>query len=255
MLSSANILSGKILSVSASLSAYLDLKNINSELTVRNAALAQEVIRLQHILDSKEIEYTRFDAHFLSDTVLPDSMLPSAAMTYRFIPAAVVNNSTQYLKNYITIDKGASDGVRPDMGVVSPFGVAGKVMTVGEHFSVVISLLNEKLYINCKVRNTNYNGPLSWKGDDPRYAYLEELPSYSTFKVGDTIVTSGYSTSFPPGIMVGVVESFAKQHDDNFFALKVRLGTNFHTVNSLCVIDNSLDRQQKAIEKEALKYD
>ena len=87
------------------------------------------------------------------------------------------------------------------------------------------------------------------------HAYLEDLPTHATFQVGDTVVTSGYSTVFPPGIMVGVVESYDKQHDDNFFSLKVRLATDFQSLNAVCVVKNNMQAEQKEIEEEAKQND
>ena len=254
MLTSANTIAGSISSVSGTVLSYFDLHKVNQELLDRNALLEMEVIGLREQLNNKIISSTLFDEIILADTVMPDSIyLKSNA--WKSIPAGVVNNSTTYSNNYITINKGFSDGIRPDMGVVSPQGIVGIVKTVKKHYSVVISLLNTKLRISCKVLNTNYFGALSWKGGDVKYAYLEQLPTHATFSVGDTIVTSGYSAVFPLGIMVGIVESYNKQDDDNFYSLKVRLTTDFHALNALNIIDYGLQDERREIELEARKND
>lgn len=254
LLSSANVVTGNISSVSSRVFSYFDLQKVNQELLERNSLLEMEVIRLHEQANSRTIDSTSFTQVFLADTVLPDSLF-RGDYVYKYITAGVVNNSITYLNNYITINKGYNDGVRPDMGVVSPRGLVGIVTTVDEHFSVVISLLNVKFKVNCKVQHTNYFGALSWKGGDVEYAYLEQLPTHATFQVGDTIVTSGYSAVFPPGVMVGVVESYEKENDDNFYSLKVRLATDFQSLSVLCVIDNGLQKEQKEIEMEAKKND
>ena len=254
MLSSANVVVGSISSVSGAVFSYFDLQKVNQELLDRNSLLEMELHRLHKKVNDIALDSMSFGQVFLTDTVLPDSLLKSG-YTYRYIPAGVVNNSTTYLHNYITVNKGYRDGVRPDMGVVSPKGIVGVVATVREHFSVVISLLNTKSNVNCKVRNTHFFGPLSWKGSDTQHAYLEQLPTHATFNIGDTIVTSGYSAFFPPGVMVGVIESYDKEGDNNFYSLKVRLATDFQSLSALCVIDNGLQAEQKAIEQEARKND
>jgi rod shape-determining protein MreC len=101
------------------------------------------------------------------------------------------------------------------------------------------------------VKDANYFGSLAWKVDDVRYAYLEELPTHATFQVGDTIVTSGNSAIFPPDIIVGTVESYGKQRDDNFYSLKVRLAVDFQSLNVLYVIVNRAQEEQWKIEREA----
>jgi len=118
-----------------------------------------------------------------------------------------------------------------------------------------MSLLHVKSKVNCKIQHTNFFGPLSWKGGDLQYGYLEQIASHATFQAGDTIVTSGYSDLFPPGIMVGIIESYKRQEDDNFYSLKVRFATDFQSLNAISVIDNLLQYEQKEIEREARKND
>ncbi|MDR3251191.1 MAG: rod shape-determining protein MreC [Tannerella sp.] len=254
MLSSANVITGNITSASTGVLSYLDLKKTNQELLESNGRMEMEIVRLREQINNMSVGNTSFGGVLLDDTSSIDGVLLND-YRYKAIPAGVINNSTLYMNNYITINKGYDDGIRPDMGVISPFGVVGIVMKTNNNYSVIISLLNVKLKINCKIRNTDFFGALSWKGGDVKYAYLEELPTHSTFQIGDTVVTSGYSAVFPPGIMVGIVESFDKQRNDNFYSLKVRLATDFYSLNALCVIDNETQQQQLEIEKEAKKND
>jgi rod shape-determining protein MreC len=252
ILSSANLVVGNISYASSSLYSYFDLRNSNRTLLERIGSLEAEVQHLRAQLDDTRSRLNTYDNVFLTDTL---TEADSANYSYTFLSASVVNNSTTRLNNYITINRGSDDGVRSDMGVISPQGVVGIVMTANSRFSVVIPLLNVKLKVSCKVRNTNYFGALSWKGGDAGYAYLEDMPSHSVFEIGDTIVTSGYSTVFPPGLMIGVVDAYDKQHDDNFYSLKIRLATDFKSLNALCVIENHTQQEQKEIEQEAKKYD
>jgi rod shape-determining protein MreC len=251
MLSSANAITGGISSVAKVVFSYLNLRKANQALLEENSRLAMEVIRLQEQFKNHSLDTIDFRGVFLNDTVNKNK----EDYTYEYIAAGVVNNSVAYLNNYITINKGSADGIRPDMGVVSLRGVAGVVVTVKEHYSVVISLLNGKFKLSCKVKDTNYFGMLTWKGDHISYAYLEELPTHAIFQVGDTVVTSGYSTIFPPDIRVGVVESYDKPRDDNFYSLKVRLITDFQSLDALCVIRNHSQEEQRDIERETMKND
>ena len=96
---------------------------------------------------------------------------------------------------------------------------------------------------------------MNWDGRDALYANLEELPRHVDFQKGDTVVTSGYSAVFPPGIIVGTVAEFEKQHDDNFYSLRVRLATDFQALNNVRVIKNLRQAEQLRIEQEARKND
>lgn len=247
MFSSANVAAGYIESVSGSLRAYLDLRAVNRELSERNGQLEMELLRLQ---DQLEV--------LAADTVAFGGMMPDSLHTefpYRFITAMVVSNSVARLSNYMTLDKGALDGVRQDMGVVSDQGVVGIVSSVSDHFSVVIPLLNPKSRLSCKVQGSNFFGSLVWSGRDPSVATLEELPRHVAFEKGDTVVTSGYSAIFPEGLIVGTISDFKKQHDDNFFSLDIRLATDFRTVQHVRIIENYRQEEQLSIEEEARKND
>lgn len=247
LFSSANVVAGSVSSVSGEVISYLHLREINKELLERNGQLEAQMLDLQDRLDAYMADTMLFKG-FAADSITPE-------FPYSFVVAQVVNNSVSHLSNYITIDKGRLDGVMPDMGVVSERGVVGIVSTVSDHFAVIIPLLNPKMRLSCKVLGSSYFGSLSWNGRDTQYATLEELPRHVEFQRGDTIVTSGYSAVFPAGLIVGIVEEYAKQHDDNFYALQVRLAADFHALNHVRIIKNFLQQEQLDVEREARKND
>ena len=199
-LTSANSVVSGVYSASSSVTAYFNLKGINEDLQRRNTDLELEVLNLKRTIDFyREKEY--------ADSVPVDSSL----QRYSFITAHVINNTITKSHNYITLNKGTEDGLRPEMGVVDQNGVVGIVNVVGPHSARVISLLNPFLRLSCKVKGHNHVGSLVWQGNDYTYAILEELPRHAEFQNGDTIVTSGYSTVFPEGVPVGVVEEGMKE--------------------------------------------
>ena len=238
MLSSANVVTGHLSSLSGSVMAYLNLRELNHELTERNGALEMEVLRLQD-----QLEVLAADTAHLS------------AFPYSFISAEVVSNSVSRLSNYITLNRGALDGVAQDMGVVSDQGVVGIVSTVSDHYAVVIPLLNPKSRLSCKLLHSRFFGTLAWDGRDVRFASLEELPRHVEFAEGDTVVTSGYSAVFPAGLMVGTVERLGRQDDNNFYALDIRLATDFATLSNVRVIRNYTQAEHRLIQQEASEND
>ena len=247
MFSSANVVTGQIASLSASVTSYMNLREINKELLERNGRLELRLLDLQDQLEA-----------MMADTVQVDVFADDSTyqyVDYSFVVANVVNNSVSALSNYITVDKGRLDGVAPDMGVVSERGVAGIVTTVSDHFSVIIPLLNPKFKLSCKVLGSSYFGSLSWSGRDVAYANLDELPRHVEFQKGDTIVTSGYSAVFPAGIIVGTVADFEKQRDDNFYSLQVKLATDFPSLQTVRILKNFRQEEQRAIEEEAKRND
>lgn len=244
--SSANVVTGHIASVSGYVTSYLNLRETNKDLLERNGELEMQLLELQDRIEMMKADTARF-AGFA-----PDS---TEEFPYSFILADVANNSVSHLSNYITVRKGHKDGVAPDMGVVSERGVIGIVSTVSDHFSVIIPLLNPKFRLSCKVLGSSYFGSLSWDGRSVRVAKLDELPRHVEFQKGDTIVTSGYSAVFPAGIIVGTIADFEKQHDDNFYSLKVELATHFESLKTVRIIRNYRQQEQNGIEQEAKKND
>jgi rod shape-determining protein MreC len=242
MFSTANVVTANIVSLSGSVTSYLNLREKNRELIERNGQLELELLRTQRHIETMIADTISFRS-YVNDT--------TRQFPYAIIPAKVVNNTVAYLSNYITIDRGRADGVLPDMGVVSEGGVVGIISKVSDHYSVVIPILNPKFRLSCKVLGRSYFGSMSWDGRHTQYAKLDELPRHVEFKVGDTIVTSGFSTIFPDGIMVGTVSSFERQRDDNFYSLTVKLATDFHSLSSVMVIKNYYQNEQKQIEQEA----
>lgn len=242
-ISSANVVTGHISSISGYITSYLNLRDINKELLERNGQLEMQVLALQDQLGTLIADSTTFKGY------IPDST-GIEPFPYKSIAAKVVNNSVTQLSNYITLDKGKRDGIEPDMGVVSERGVVGKVTNVYENFSIVIPLLNPKFRLSGKVLGSSYFGSLNWNGRDPKYINLEEISRHVEFQEGDTIVTSGYSSAFPAGVMVGTIVGSERQRDDNFNSLKVELSTNFYTLTNVRVISGYKQEEQRKIEQE-----
>lgn len=186
-----------------------------------------------------------------NDMLMTDSAsIDSAISDFSFIIAHVINNSITRPHNYITLNRGAIDGIKPEMGVVDQNGVVGIVNVTGEHTSRVISLLNSDLRLSCKVKGNDAFGSLVWDGRNPREAVLEELPRHVQFEMGDTVITSGYSVVFPEGIPVGIILSRHKDDDDNFYSLRVRLLSDFTTLSTVRVLENAFKEEIKLIETD-----
>lgn len=243
-LTSANAFSTNVYSTATGITSYFNLRNINDDLQRRNSALELEVLSLkQQLLGFKDMEYAA------------SHPLDSALQRYNFILAHVINNSIHRPHNYITIQKGSLDGIKPEMGVVDQNGVVGKVCVVGPHSARIISLLNDNLSISCKVKGTETSGSLVWNGENYEKMLLKEIPHHATFNKGDTVVTSGFSTTFPEGISVGVITGEMKGYDDNSRTLVVTLFTDFSKLSTVRVIVDNMADEIKQIETEAAVLD
>lgn len=238
--SSANVVTGKVYEWSSQLEKFFSLVTVNQHLTQRNLALEQKVVELSEKLTAvtKDSSYVKAD-------------VTQQLSQFKQIPAKVVSNSLKDVNNLITIDKGSADGVRKDMGVVSGTGVVGIVYLVSSHYAVVIPLLNAKSNVSCKIENRDYFGFLNWRGGSTNQAFLDDIPRHARFKLHENIVTSGYSSVFPPGILVGKILHVYNSPDGVSYRLCVQLATDFATLRDVSVIDNTLMKERIEVMRAA----
>ena len=239
--SSANAVAGKVYEVSGGITSYFHLKSVNEDLLDRIMELEQQNHNLEDAL-----------GRHLSDSTELNSIRNLPNTDYQVFKARVINNSLNLVDNYITLNRGSKDGIRPEMGVVDGNGVVGIVYDTSSHYSRVISVLNSKSSISCKIVGSEYFGYLKWEYGDSRYAYLKDLPRHAEFNLGDTVVTSGYSTVFPEGIMIGTVDDMADSNDGLSYLLKVKLATDFGKVSEVRVIAGTGQQEQKELEQKSL---
>lgn len=238
-LSSANAISSGVYRTTSNVTSYFSLRDINEDLQHRNSDLELENYRLKSIIRD-------YQQKLYADTMTVYTVLSR----YHFLIAHVINNSINRSHNYITIEKGRLDGIEPEMGVIDQNGIVGIVNVVGDHTARLISVLNPYLRLSCKVKGENQVGSLVWDGRDPSEAVLEELPKHAKFVKGDTIVTSGYSSVFPEGVPVGTIVSGARDREDNFFTLRIKLFTDFSTLSTVRVISDNMKHELSIVEKE-----
>ena len=227
--STANAVNGRILAWDAEIESYFSLTKANEELTQRNLYLEQQV----RALSGKITEITQDSGWTKRDQM-------ALLKDYRLIPAKVVSSTLNRHDNLITIDKGYEDGVRKDMGVVCGNGVVGIVYLTSNHYSVVIPTLNTASNISCAIHGRGYFGYLRWTGGDTKTAYVDDIPRHAHFRLYENVETSGYSSVFPPGILVGRIQHVYNSADGVSYRLQIILSTDFGTLRNVCVIDNTL---------------
>lgn len=238
---SANAVSGEMYAATDRVYSYLHLTEDNEALARENARLLGRIAELENLLEP-QLEND-------STVLYPDCDVyrySHKGLTY--IPAKVINTESGKLNNCLTLNKGLRDGVEVDMGVVGQSGVVGIVMAVSEHFSMVLPLDNKRMSLSCRFKKDQTFGPLEWDGLDYRYSSLNNIARHAEVRVGDTVVTSGLTTAFPEGVMVGVVEEAVLEESDAYYHIKVRLATNFRQIGYVQVVSNETLREQQEFE-------
>lgn len=240
---SANTVSGKILEWEASALSYMDLGKRNKVLLQKN-----------YVLERKVEVLTRRLEQVTHDTTYTEVCQEELLRDFRVIDAEVVNNSVNKRNNYLTINKGEADGVKPEMGVICGTGVVGIVYLTTPHYAVVMPLLNGKSNVSCRLRGTDYFGYLCWEGGCPLHVSLGDIPRHARLKEGMAVETSGFSAVFPAGLFVGKVRRIENSEDGLSYKLQVNLGTDFARLRDVCVLATpnrvELDSLQRKVETE-----
>jgi rod shape-determining protein MreC len=213
-----------------------------------NTSLAEENARLRAMLAENKYEIDSVYSP-VKDTV--------NLQQYEYITAKVINNSLHHRNNFITLDKGSLQGVKPEMGVIGPKGIIGIVNHVSEHYCTVMSLLHKESSSSVMLKRNKFFGSLKWDGEDPNYMYLNEIDKTVPILKGDSIVTTAFSTTYPTGIYIGKVVDFEVEPGSPFYKIKIKLAMNFNGLSHVYIVRNlmkdeklSLEEQNKAKEDE-----
>jgi len=234
-LSSSNKVTGVLYERFSSVIQYFELKQTNEELAKKNAQLRNQLDR-QNYFAGRAIDLK-------VDT--------TAGRYYRYRSARVINNSVNKHFNYITLNKGMKDGITRDMGVISSRGLVGVVLNTSNNYSTVISLLNTRLKISARLRNSGFFGSLSWEGGSYRHATLSGIPAHAAPSVGDAVVSSGYSSIFPEDILMGTIEEVNIDQGEGFYDIKVLLSVDFKKLQYVQVIEKTEAEEQRELEKKS----
>lgn len=223
----ASVINGHI----TSFTQYLHLKEVNTSLAEENARLKNKL-----------------DWYLSKDTTIRGNRIDSTrGLNYSYLKAEVVNNSINKQHNYLVIDKGGVDGIKPEMGIVTSDGIVGVVLSTSKNYANVVSMLNQSFRASARLKHSDYFGSLAWDGKDYRYMNLSDIPQHVKIKVGDTVETSGYSSLFPPGVFIGLVESY-KVQGGNFLQLRVRLKIDFKKLRYVDVVTSYRKEEIQKIE-------
>ncbi|WP_341653744.1 rod shape-determining protein MreC [Blattabacterium cuenoti] len=229
---SSNFMIGKIYETIHKLRNYFLLEIENKRLLNENKRLhdAQIFSKIRKI--SKD--FKKEDINYLQQ--------------YTFTPVQIINNSIHEQENYITINKGSIDGIKPDMGIILYNGIAGIIIKTSPHFSIAISLLNQKIKVNARLKKNKYFGTLSWDGVNYEYVVLYDIPRHSTIHKGYIVETDGKSSTFPEGIPIGRVHSYKLDEEHANYIIKVKLMANFSTIENAYVVKNLLKEEWNDVQ-------
>ncbi len=234
-INSTNIFTGKIHEKTSEFSNYMSLSELADKLSVQNANLRKQLIELETKMHQ--------DSNFVMDSIVE----LDSTQVYSFLPVKIINNSVNKIYNTFTLNKGSNDGIKYKQGVIGNDGVYGIVIRVGKHYSVAMSILNPEMKVSGLIKNRDYIGSINWNGDIT-HVRMNDVPKHAVFEKGDTIITSGYSSIFPKGLHIGVIDTFWIESGRNFYNIDVKLGEDLAKVSYAYVVSHKLKEEQLLIE-------
>ncbi len=236
-LSSSSKVAGDLFESVNNVEQYFALKDVNGELSSENAFLRSQM----------PTSFKQSKDYF--------SLVGDSASThqYKYRACKIVNNTVRKHFNYITLDKGTRDGIKPDMGVLCNRGIVGIVIKCTDNFSTALSILNPRLKISAKLKESDFFGSVSWDTKSTLFSTLDEIPEHANVNLGDKVITSGYSSTFPEGILIGTVDEVVHPEGESFFKIKVKLSADFSKLSYVEVVENIFQEQQQQLEEESKK--
>ncbi|WP_269240619.1 rod shape-determining protein MreC [Flavobacterium limnophilum] len=225
VISSANFLSGGVYERINNVSEYLNLR-------IQNDALAQENAKLRSLL---------FDKKDTASVPKLDSI--RGLHPTDIIVSKVIHNSFNSHENYLTLNSGSLQGVKPDMGVINSLGIVGIIDNTSSNYSTVISILNTKSQINAKLKKSDHFGSLSWNGKSTGFVQLTDVPRLAAIRKGDTIVTGGQSVIFPENINIGTIDKVEIDNETHYYTIQVKLFNDMTNLGHVYII-KSKDREE-----------
>jgi rod shape-determining protein MreC len=234
-INSSNAVSGYTYNQISSVKDYFGLRQKNEDLARENARL-------------KEILFNKKDTILEGKIVVPDIL---SNFTVR--QAKVIKNSYSKQENFLTLDRGAFEGLKPDMAVISDRGVVGIIEKTSKNFATVISVLHTKNALNGKIKNTDHFGSITWDGKNAGYVQLIDVPKLATLKKGDSIVTGAQSAIFPENIPIGKIDRIFVEKGTNKYVINIRLFNDMTSLGYVYIIENKKKAEKQALETETEK--
>jgi len=157
------------------------------------------------------------------------------------VPAKVVGHGSQVGLNSLLFDIGASAGIKPNMAIVAAEGLVGKVVAVAEKYSTGQILLDRNFRVGARVQRSRVEGLfLCANGIECKF---EGATQRADIKVGDTIITTGLNSMFPPGLRIGTVTQVSDTDLGLFEEVTVKPNVNFEKLEEVFIL-----RYQPSIE-------
>ncbi|MDD4894032.1 MAG: rod shape-determining protein MreC [Candidatus Omnitrophica bacterium] len=162
----------------------------------------------------KEINFLKQKLNTTSEVYLENKRLKSLVSfkqktPYRVVPAKVIGRSADNWSSIVIIDKGSYNGIRRGFVAINYLGLVGRVIEVGDTASKIMLINDPSLGVSCVVQRSRQEGLVS--GTLGRSLIMKYLPKDADIQPSDPIVTSGLTSAYPKGLLIGTVVSIGEE--------------------------------------------
>lgn len=200
-----------------------DLRRQNEELERALEEAGKKIDQAEAVLDENQSMRDQLD-------------LQESYITMESVVAEVIARPPSNYKWAVIIDKGRADGIRPDMAVIDPDGLVGKVIGADAHTATILLLIDPKGAAAARVEGRRDTGHVDGNGGSQSLS-LELIGPGSEIEEGDTVITAGYDGgTFPPGIPVGVVTAVSQDPRDLERRIDVDPFVDFTSIDFVTVL-------------------
>ena len=193
------------------------MKTQNDKLSLENQQLREfkaEAQRLRTLLDYKQANQEQYD----------------------LVVAGVIGRQPNNWFKFITIDKGARDGISQGMPVISADGLVGRVSNVSFNSSQVTLITDREMAVGAIVQNTRETqGIIEGMGESHTLRMIN-IPYYSKINRYERVVCSGLSQFYPKGILIGYVQSVEKEANGLLLTAAITPAVAFDKLEEVMVI-------------------
>lgn len=224
-----NELTGKINAQYNKVDYYFQLKRTNERLVKDNEQLRNQL--------KEDYETPDTTTKLVTDSIPYDTL--GNRRKWLYLSAKVVSSSFAAPNNFIVLNRGAAQQIKKDEGVIDANNaVVGIITDVSDNFAVVMSLLHKDSKISAKLKNGGEAGHVTWDGKEPNRLLLTDIRKSAKVAKGDTVYTSGFTTTFPYGLIIGTVEQVIADKSTNNYLIWLKSGANFYNLQYAYAIEN-----------------
>jgi len=226
----------------SSLTQYFDLREENNYLKEENLILRKQLAR----------NYFNHSPSF--DSTFVDTITNGASrLAYRYHHATVIRNEFRKRDNYFYINQGSVDSIEVGMAVLSPLGAAGIVTHISDHYARVMSVLNSNFEITSWIPNIGLRqGAVKWDFKNTSSGIIDEINRSEAIKKGQDVLTSNYSSIFPPGTPIGKIDRVVNSEKSQYLQIRIRFATDFKRLNHVYCVKNLFSKTLDQLKTEEL---